>query len=53
MTHTGLPTVFDHPPGLEADSTYYFIVTARNAAGESIESCEVSARLTGGVGDTC
>lgn len=53
MTHIGLPAIFDHPPGLEADSTYYFVVTAQNAAGESVESCEVTARITGAVGGTC
>jgi cellulose 1,4-beta-cellobiosidase len=54
MTHPGfsLP-LFDHPPGLEADSTYYFVVTAQNAVGESVESCEVAARITGAVGGNC
>jgi hypothetical protein len=53
MTHPGLSTVFNHPPGLEADSTYYFVVTAVNSTGESLESCEVTARITGAVGATC
>lgn len=53
MTHPGLSTVFDHPPGLEADSTWHFVVTAVNSAGEGPESCEVTARITGSVGGSC
>ncbi|MBP6671403.1 MAG: fibronectin type III domain-containing protein [Gemmatimonadales bacterium] len=45
MTHTDLPTQFEHPPGLDANTTYFFIVTAVNSAGESSESCEVSAEI--------
>jgi cellulose 1,4-beta-cellobiosidase len=53
MTHNGLSTTFDHPPGLDAGTTYYFVVTAQNAAGQSVESCEVSAQIAGAVGGTC
>jgi cellulose 1,4-beta-cellobiosidase len=53
MTHNGLGTSFDHPAGLDADATYYFVVTAVNAAGESVESCEVNARITGNQGGNC
>lgn len=53
MTHNGLGTSFDHPAGLDANETYYFVVTAQNAAGESVESCEVTARITGDQGGVC
>lgn len=46
-------TSFDHPAGLDADATHYFAVTAVNAAGESVESCEVNARITGNKGGNC
>jgi cellulose 1,4-beta-cellobiosidase len=53
MFHPNLQLSFDHPPGLDAGTVYYFVVTARNARGESIESCEVSAQINGAVGGTC
>ena len=53
MTHNGLGTTFDHPAGLDANSTYYFVVTAQNAAGQSAESCEVTARIAGDLGGNC
>lgn len=53
MTHNGLSASFDHPPGLDAGTTYYFVVTAQNAAGQSAESCEVSAQIAGAMGGNC
>lgn len=53
MTHNGLATVFDHPPGLDPNTTYYFVVTARNQAGEGAESCEVTATIAGDQGGNC
>ena len=53
MTHTDLPTDFDHPPGLDANTTYYFVVTAVNSAGESLQSCEVSATIGTATGGSC
>jgi hypothetical protein len=53
MFHPGLQLSFDHPPGLDAGTVYFFVVTARNARGESIESCEVSAQIGGAIGGTC
>jgi hypothetical protein len=53
MFHPGLQLSFDHPPGLDAGTLYYFVVTARNARGESIESCEVTAQINGALGGTC
>ncbi len=53
MFHPGLQLSFDHPAGLDPGTTYYFVVTARNARGESIESCEISARITGAIGGSC
>lgn len=53
MFHPGLQLSFDHPPGLDAATVYYFVVTARNARGESLESCEVTAQINGAVGGSC
>jgi hypothetical protein len=53
MFHPGLPLSFDHPAGLDAATTYFFVVTARNARGESLESCEVSAQINGAVNGSC
>ncbi len=53
MTHTDLPGTFDHPPGLNANETYYFVVTAVNQAGESLESCEVSATIATQAATSC
>ena len=53
MFHPGLQLSFDHPPGLDAGTTYFFVVTARNARGESLESCEISAQINGAVGGSC
>ncbi len=53
MTHTDLPTDFDHPPGLDANTKYFFVVTAVNSAGESLQSCEVSATIATATGGSC
>ncbi|MGE0353619.1 MAG: fibronectin type III domain-containing protein [Gemmatimonadales bacterium] len=53
MFHPGLPIVFDHPPGLDPNTLYHFVVTAVNGAGESIESCEASAQIGGAIGGVC
>jgi mannan endo-1,4-beta-mannosidase len=53
MFHPDLQLSFDHPPGLDAGTLYFFVVTARNARGESIESCEVSAQINGAAGGSC
>jgi mannan endo-1,4-beta-mannosidase len=53
MFHPGLPLSFDHPAGLDPGTTYFFVVTARNTSGESLESCEVSAQINGAVGGSC
>lgn len=53
MTHGNLQLSFDHPPGLDANTLYYFVVTAQNSAGESAESCEVTAHIAGAQGDAC
>jgi cellulose 1,4-beta-cellobiosidase len=53
MFHPGLQLSFDHPAGLDAGTLYYFVITARNARGESIESCEVSAQINGAIGGSC
>ena len=53
MFHPGLQLSFDHPPGLDAGTLYYFVVTARNARGESIESCEVTAQINGAIATSC
>jgi len=54
MYHPGNPSgKFDHPDGLLSDVTYYFVVTALNSAGESAESCEVTARIDTAAGGTC
>ena len=42
MKHVGVLSPFDHS-GLNNGVTYYFVVTALNSAGESVESAEVSA----------
>ena len=53
MTHPGLGTSFDHPAGLDASTVYYFVVTAVNASGESLESCEVTAEIGNAQGGSC
>jgi hypothetical protein len=53
MFHPDLLDKFDHPAGLNAAQTYFFVVTAVNADGESAESCEVSARINPATGGTC
>ena len=53
MFHPNLQLVFDHPPGLDPATLYFFVVTARNARGESIESCEVTAQINGAIGTSC
>jgi hypothetical protein len=53
MFHPDLSDKFDHPPGLNAAQTYFFVVTALNAEGESIESCEVTARINPATGGSC
>jgi len=42
MKHTNVTTPFVHT-GLANGTTYYFVVTAENTSGESVESNEVSA----------
>jgi hypothetical protein len=53
MFHPDLIDKFDHPPGLNPNTTYFFVVTAVNADGESVESCEVTARISPDAGGTC
>ncbi len=53
MSHPGLQTSFDHPAGLDQNTTYYFVVTAQNSAGHSLESCEVTATIGTAQGETC
>lgn len=42
MTHPGVTSPYIHT-GLTNGTAYYFVVTAANASGESVESSEVSA----------
>ncbi|MDH3495905.1 MAG: fibronectin type III domain-containing protein [Gemmatimonadota bacterium] len=53
MFHPNLSDKFDHPPGLDPNILYYFVVTALNDDGESPESCEVTAKIADGTGGTC
>jgi hypothetical protein len=53
MSHGNLQTSFDHPPGLDPNTTYYFVVTAENSAGQSAESCEVTAEIGSAQGGNC
>jgi hypothetical protein len=53
MYHPGLDLEFDHPAGLEANLQYFFVVTAVGPNGESSVSCEISARIGTGTGDSC
>ena len=53
MFHPDLIDKFDHPPGLDPNTTYFFVVTAVNADGESVESCEVTARINPETGGGC
>ena len=49
MKHVGVTSAYLHP-GLTNGTTYYFVVTALNANGESVESIEVSATPTASTG---
>ena len=49
MAHTGVTSPYAHT-GLTNGTTYYFVVTAVNSAGESSESSEVSAAPAGSSG---
>jgi hypothetical protein len=42
MVHVGIKSPFDHP-ALVNGTTYYFVITALDGDGESVESNEVSA----------
>jgi hypothetical protein len=53
MTHAHSHTHFDHPAGLAPSSKYSFVVTAINALGESLESCEVTARISANETSSC
>lgn len=49
MKHTGVTSAYIDT-GLTNGTTYYFVVTALNASGESVESIEVSATPSIGTG---
>jgi cellulose 1,4-beta-cellobiosidase len=53
MFHPELIDKFDHPPGLNPNTVYFFVVTAVNGNGESAESCEVTARIDPATGGSC
>jgi hypothetical protein len=53
MYHPDQALEFDHPAGLEANLQYFFVVTAVGPNGESSVSCEISARIGTGTGDSC
>ncbi len=53
MSHGNLQLSFDHPPGLDPNTLYYFVVTAQNSAGQGAESCEVTAQIAGAQGGAC
>lgn len=53
MFHPDLALTFDHPPGLDPNTTYFFVVTAVNSRGISGESCEVSVTIAGAIGGSC
>lgn len=53
MFHPDLGLRFDHPPGLQAATQYFFVVTAVGPDGESTESCEVGATIATASGGSC
>jgi hypothetical protein len=54
MTHSHNNTAFDHPSGLAASLRYHFVVTAVKADNtESVESCEVTAKIATSEGGSC
>lgn len=53
MYHPDLGVGFDHPPGLQANLQYFFVVTAVGPNGESAESCEIGARIGTATGGSC
>jgi hypothetical protein len=54
MTHSHNNTAFDHPSGLAASLKYHFVVTAVKAGNtESLESCEVTAKIASNEGGSC
>jgi hypothetical protein len=54
MYHPDLLVDFPHPPGLNPDTIYFYIMTAVNEAGEeSAVSCEVAGRINAGGVEEC
>jgi len=54
MTHNHGNAEFEHPAGLDPSRKYYFVITALHPGNkESLESCEVTAKLATQEATTC
>ena len=54
MTHNHGNAAFEHPAGLDPSKKYYFVITALHPVNkESLESCEVTAKLVTSEATAC